>query len=196
MGSSAMLPAQLDAVVFDFDGTLVDTMPAHYAAYRRVFADVGIELTEADYYDNVGGTWREAIPKFLRGRACACSDEELHARKQGRLLAELEVADIPQLPAARLLPLLRGRVPLAIATSGSRATIELVLRRLAWTDAFAAVVTSEDVTRGKPAPELFQLAARRIGVSPERCLAFEDTDDGVAAARAAGMTAVDVRGLA
>ena len=191
-----MLPAQLDAVVFDFDGTLVDTMPAHYAAYRRVFADVGIDLAEADYYDNVGGTWREAIPKFLRGRACACSVEELHARKQARLLAELEVADIPQLPAARLLPVLRGRVPLAIASSGSRATIELVLRRLAWADAFAAVVTSEDVARGKPAPELFLLAARRIGVSPERCLAFEDTGDGVAAARAAGMTVVDVRGLA
>lgn len=186
---------ELNAAIFDFDGTLVDTMPLHYEAYRTTLAASGIELTHDDYYGNVGGTWREAIPKFLRGRACDLTHAEIHERKQRAVLAVMRTTEIPRLAAASLLPLLHGRVPMAIASSGSRATIELIVERLGWRDYFRAIVTAEDVARGKPAPDLFVLAAQRLGMHAQQCIVFEDTDDGIAAAIAARMTPYDVRGV-
>jgi HAD superfamily hydrolase (TIGR01509 family) len=181
------------AIIFDFDGTLVDTMPLHYEAYRRVLADEGIVLAYDDYFDNVGGTARESIPKFLRGRSCRLSAAEIHARKK-QIIAELFASQrVPMLETAKLLPLLFGRWPLALASSGSRPGVEQVLEKLDWRRYFAAVVTGEDAERGKPAPDLFLLAAQRLDAPPEECLVFEDTDAGVAGARAAGMMVFDVR---
>ncbi|MEZ4365363.1 MAG: HAD family phosphatase [Kofleriaceae bacterium] len=180
-------------MVFDFDGTLVDTMPLHYEAYRRTFAEAHLELTPEDFYGNIGGSARETIPRFLRGRSCARSVQELHARKK-EIVAELfATAEVPRLATAMLLPLLHRRIKLALASSGSRPGIELLLTRLDWVRYFDVVVTGEDAARGKPAPDLFLLAARGLDLDPARCLAFEDTDDGVAAAEAAGMTVFDVR---
>jgi beta-phosphoglucomutase family hydrolase len=184
---------QIAAAIFDFDGTLVDTMPLHYEAYRRVLAEEGIELTPEQFYSNIGGNARETIPKLLAGRPCAVPPAELHARKKqlvGRLLAE---DPIPVLETAKLLPVLHTRMPLALASSGSRPGIEIVLTRYDWHRYFQAVVAGEDAPRGKPAPDLFLLAAEKLGVSPEGCLVFEDTDAGVEAARNAGMQVFDVR---
>jgi len=190
------MPDSFDAVLFDFDGTLVDTMPIHYEAYRLAFAEIGIELTHDDFFNNIGGTGLETIPRFLRGRHSSKSTGEIHRRKKELLLSILDEVDIPQLPTSRLLPLLRGRVPLAVATSGARVGVEKMLKRLGWTTCFAAVVTAEDVPQGKPAPDLFLAAAQQLGVDPSRCLAFEDTDDGIASARASGATVIDVRDMA
>lgn len=194
MSAGVSMSAQLDAAIFDFDGTLVDTMPLHYQAYRQTFADAGVALSEQDYFDNVGGTWRETIPRFLRGRECRWTVEQLHDRKQERVLDVLRTVEIPRLAASRLLPLLAGRVRMAIASSGSRATVELIVSRLRWEHYFEAILTGEDAPRGKPAPDLFLRAAERLEIPPTRCLVFEDTDDGIAAAIAAGMTPFDVRG--
>lgn len=185
--------SDIAAAVFDFDGTLVDTMPLHYEAYRRAFADLGLSLAEVDYYGNVGGTARETIPRFLAGRPAPASISEIHVRKQARLAELLADAEIPVLATAALLPLLDRRVPMALASSGSRPGLERMLSRLGWARYFSVVVTGEDAARGKPAPDLFLLAAGRLGVAPGRCMVFEDTDAGVAAGRAAGMTVVDVR---
>jgi HAD superfamily hydrolase (TIGR01509 family) len=180
-------------LIFDFDGTLVDTMPIHYRAYRAAFAEAGVDLAEADFYPHIGGKASETIPKFLRGRPCRASVAELHARKQA-IAAELLLRDdIPVLAAAELLAACRGALPIALASSGSRSGIELVLERLGWRTWFDAIVTGTDAPRGKPAPDLFLLAAEQIRVAPARCVVFEDTDDGVAAARAAGMAVFDVR---
>jgi len=86
-----------------------------------------------------------------------------------------------------------GRIPLAVASGGTRAIIERVLRHLGIRELFTAVVTSEDVVNQKPAPDIFLEAANRIGVPPQFCRAYEDTDLGMQAIRAAGMEAVDVR---
>jgi len=99
----------------------------------------------------------------------------------------------PTLPISKLLPVLAGHIPLAIGSSGSRAGIETVLRLLGWTDYFDVLVTGGDVQAGKPAPDIFLLAASQLNVAPKRCLVFEDTDDGMTAAAAAGIEAVDVR---
>ena len=183
----------LGAVIFDFDGTLVDTMPLHYEAYRRVLADVQVDLSPEDFYGSIGGNAREAIPLFLRGRDCSLTIDEIHRRKKSLVRELLESYEVPILESAKLLPVLFGRIPLALASSGSRPGIETVLERYDWRRYFVAVVTGEDAPRGKPAPDLFLLAAQQVGVPPEACLVFEDTDAGVMAARTAGMGVFDVR---
>jgi len=187
---------RFDAVLFDFDGTLVDTMPIHFEAYRRVFAEMSLDLTHHDFYSNIGGTGMETIPRFLRGRPAPWPTTDIHRRKKERLLVLLDEIELQPLPTAYLLPLLNGRVPMAVATSGARIGVDKMLDRLAWRRYFAAVVTAEDVARGKPAPDLFATAASRLGIAPAACLAFEDTDDGIAAARAAGCQVIDVRAMA
>lgn len=182
-----------EAAIFDFDGTLVDTMPLHYEAYRRVFAELDLELTADDFYGNIGGKAKETIPRFLRGRPCAIDVDELHARKKARLDLLLDEVEIPVLETAKLVPVLASMMKVGLASSGSRPGIEKILGRLGWRAWFGVIVTGEDAPNGKPAPDLFLLAASRLDVDPSRCLAFEDTDDGVSAARAAGMTVFDVR---
>lgn len=191
-----MITSQFAAVIFDFDGTLADTMPLHYEAYRRVFAEMRMELTHDDFYSVIGGTARETIPKFLRGREAPWSVDEIHDRKKKSLLRLLDEVEVQPLPTSHFLRLLHGRVPLAIATSGARVGIERLLDRLGWTHYFAAVVTAEDVRHGKPAPDPYLIAAGKLGVSACDCIVFEDTDDGVSAGRAAGATVIDVRAMA
>ena len=183
----------MQAAIFDFDGTLVDSMPLHFEAYRRTFAEHGLTLPSERFEQSVGGTASETIPLLLGDQRPPVSIPELHARKKAILAAMLADEEIPVLEFAKLLPLLHGRVPVALASSGSRPGIDQMLGRLGWSHYFAVVVTGEDVEHGKPAPDLFLLAADRLGVAPSGCLVFEDTDAGLAAAAAAGMTAIDVR---
>lgn len=184
---------RLNAVLFDFDGTLVDTMPLHYEAYRRTFSEMGLDLTPDEFYPHIGGTGPETIPKFLGGRATSWSVAQIHDRKKLAFLEILNEVEIPQLPAARLLPLLHGRVPMAVSSSGARIGVLAMIERLGWNGYFDAVVTAGDAARGKPAPDLFLKAAELLGVPPEECLVLEDTDDGAAAGRAAGAVVIDLR---
>ena len=184
----------IDAVIFDFDGTLVDTMPVHFEAYRRTFAEMNLELTREAFYESIGGNARETIPKLLAGRAAPLDLAAIHQRKK-QIVSELLTSEpIPVLPAAQLLSAFAGRLPIALASSGSRPGIELVLERFGWRDYFSAIVTGEDVPNGKPAPDLFLRAAEKLGVPAKTCLVFEDTTPGVEAAAAAGMRVFDVRG--
>lgn len=183
----------IKAAIFDFDGTLVDTMPLHYEAYRRVFAELGVDLSRADFFGNIGGKASETIPRFLNGRTVAVGTTEIHRRKKGVVGELLRTEPIVVLEAAQLLRVLKPHLKLAIASSGSRAGIDVVMGRLGWSALFEAVVSGEDVAAGKPAPECFLKAASLLGVDPAACMVFEDTDDGVAAARAAGMQVFDVR---
>lgn len=193
LSSHASAKAQWRAIVFDFDGTLVDTMPLHYEAYRAVFDELSLELTLHDFYNNIGGKANETIPKFLRGRSVPVSIEVVHQRKKAKLYELLQTRVVSVLPLGKLLPLFFQVLPLAIASSGSRAGIEQILQQLNWDCYFQVVVTSEDALHGKPAPDLFLRAAARLNIPAHECLAFEDTDDGVAAARRAGMDVIDVR---
>jgi HAD superfamily hydrolase (TIGR01509 family) len=181
------------AAIFDFDGTLVDTLPLHFEAYCRVLAEVDIVLTADDFYANIGGNARETIPKFLRGRQCPLSTAEIHARKKEMVNILLAESPIPILETAKLLPVFARRLPMALVSSGSRPGIEIVLSRLDWEQYFSVVVTGEDAARGKPSPDLFLLAADKLNVPPEACLVFEDTDAGLEAALGAGMRPFDVR---
>jgi beta-phosphoglucomutase-like phosphatase (HAD superfamily) len=181
-------------IIFDCDGTLADTMPLHWRAWQVITTRHRLHLPEDRFYA-LGGVPSRDILKML-------SDE------QGVPINYLEVAREKE---AEYLPLIAqvepintvvgvarahyGKIPMAVASGGTRTIIGKVLEHLGILNLFDAIVTSEDVQNQKPAPDIFLEAARRIGVPPESCRAYEDTDLGMQAIRAAGMEAVDVRPL-
>src|SRR5215470_3766131 len=184
----------IQGIIFDCDGTLADTMPLHWRAWQVIAARYRIKFPQERFYA-LGGVPSREIVKLLSAEQGLGLDHLAVAReKEGEylpLLAQVE-------PINAVVGIARenaGKVPMAVASGGTRRTIELVLQRLNIRHLFQAVVTSEDVARQKPAPDIFLEAARRIGVPPEFCRAYEDTDLGMQAIRAANMEAVDVRGL-
>ncbi|MFQ6059493.1 MAG: HAD family hydrolase [Anaerolineae bacterium] len=183
------------AVIFDMDGVMVDTAQQHYAAWQRVFAEVGRELSEAEFRTTFGMRNPEILRRFLGDDLPEDKIEELSRRKEAyyRDLVREQVV-----PAPGLLPLLRELkargFKVAVGTSAPYENIELVLGKLGIKGDIDAVVGGADVAQGKPAPDTFLLAARRCGVPPERCLVIEDAPAGLAAARAAGMRCIGVTG--
>ena len=183
---------QPQALIFDCDGTLADTMPLHWQAWQEVTRRYGLEFSEKRFYE-LGGVPSRDILKMLSAEQNRPLDP-LAASK------EKEAAYIPYLPEVRAIePVVKivrenaGKLLMAVASGGNRIHINEVLEHLGLRHYFQAVVTSEDVQRQKPAPDIFLEAARRLGVPPQFCRAYEDTDLGLQAIRAAGMEAVDVR---
>jgi beta-phosphoglucomutase family hydrolase len=183
---------QPQALIFDCDGTLADTMPLHWQAWQDITRRYGLEFSEERFYQ-LGGVPSRDILKML-------SDEQ--GRPLDPLVAskEKEAAYMPHLPQVRAIePIAKivrenaGKLPMAVASGGLQEHINEVLEHLGLRQYFQAVVTSEFVKRQKPAPDIFLEAARRLGVLPQFCRAYEDTDLGLQAIRAAGMEAVDVR---
>lgn len=198
MISANQLTADFDAIMFDLDGTLVDTMPLHYQAYAEVMRTRGLHLSEADFIELVGPPAAEVIGRFI---TAAGGDPEsvdaaaLHDEKKVAFERMLSARRPVRLPAAAILEAVSGKVGCALVSSGNRRGVAAILATLGWSDRFRAIVTGDDVENGKPNPEPYLLAAEMMGVSPERCAALEDTEAGIASARQAGMTAYDVAGL-
>jgi HAD superfamily hydrolase (TIGR01509 family) len=176
------------AFIFDFDGVLVDTMPAHYAAYSGALAELGVPVDRKRFYAQAGMTGREQIRFFCRQAGVEADVEAVYARKNELAAAHREL--VTPIPCnLTLLAAVRERgFPTAIASGSSKPSILPVMKRLRIE--VQVVVSSEDIRRGKPDPELFLTAAARLGVPPERCTVIEDSDVGIQAARAAGMHAL------
>lgn len=182
-------PGEFAAFIFDCDGTLADTMPTHYKAWQHALGANAEKFPEAMFYE-LGGVITARVVEILNERhGLALPVEETVARKEAKFL-ELspEVAAIE--PVVALARAYHGVKPLAVASGGHRRIVMTTLKALGIADLFAAIVTAEDYRRGKPAPDPFLEAALRLGVAPERCLVFEDTVTGIAAATAAGMQSV------
>ena len=181
-------------LIFDCDGTLVDTMPLHWQAWRSVCTRHGIRFEEERFYA-LGGVGSIEIFRMLLAEQGLEGDPVALSREKesGFLPFASQAKGIePVLAIAREN---RGRIPMGVATGGKRVNCTAVLKGVGIHDWFDAIVTSEDVARQKPAPDIFLQAAERIGVPPEACRAYEDTDLGLEAVRAAGMEAVDIRKL-
>ena len=181
-------------LIFDCDGTLADTMPLHWKAWQTVTQRYRLHFPEERFYA-LGGVPSRDILKML-GEEQGLEIDHLAVAK------EKEAAYLPLLPHVREIELITriarenfGLMPLAVASGGMKHVIKQVLDHIGIRQLFAAIVTSEDVEHQKPAPDIFLEAARRIGVPPHCCRAYEDTDLGLHAIRAAGMEAVDVREL-
>ena len=180
------------ALIFDCDGTLADTMPAHYQAWLEVLRPHGIDFPEDRFYA-MGGMPTDKIVVELAGEAGKVLDvDELVRQKAAAFLRKMgEVRPIEKVvDVARAN---RGKLPMAVASGGQRRMVEMTLAQIGVLDWFPVVVTAEDTRHHKPEPDAFLEAARRLGVAPAACTVYEDTDLGLEAARRAGMRAVDVR---
>lgn len=186
------VPADAGGLVFDCDGTIADTMPLHYRAWVAALAEHGAELPEAMFYE-LAGVPTEGIVRILNDRhGHAMPPGETGQRKDG--LFEAMMAEVtPIEPVVAIARRYAGRLPMAVASGGVRPIVVRTLEALGLMDLFPVIVTAEDVVHGKPAPDIFLEAARRLGVPPERCVGFEDGELGLQSARAAGMVAIDVR---
>lgn len=186
-------PPGTTGLIFDCDGTLADTMPAHYKAWLAMLGRFNIPFPEPRFYA-MGGMPTASIIRVLAGEvgvAVTDVDAMVHEKEQ-LFLTHLE-AITPIQPVISIAATHRGKLPIAVASGGYRHTITLTLDRIGIRDWFNAMVTAEDTPRHKPDPDVFLEAARRLGVEATTCVVFEDTDIGLEAARRAGMHGVDVR---
>ena len=186
------LSPEVQAIIFDCDGTLTDSMPAHYHAWRKTFADHGIAFSEERFYA-MGGMPSDKIITIISDEHHKQLDPETVSReKEENFLAFLdEVAPVEKVVA--LAHEQRGRRKLAVASGGFRWVIDRQLEHIGLSEHFDAIVTAEDTQRHKPYPDVFLETARRLGVEPTACLVLEDADLGVEAAQRAGMAVIDVR---
>jgi beta-phosphoglucomutase family hydrolase len=191
---SLTVPPTIKGLIFDCDGTLADTMPMHWRAWQAIAGRYRIHFPIDRFY-SLGGVPSRDILKMLSAEQGLGLDHLAVAREKEAeylpLIAQVE-------PINAVVGVARenfGKLPMAVASGGTRSGIEQVLTHLGIRSLFQAVVTSEMVKHQKPAPDIFLEAARQIGVPPHRCRAYEDTDLGMQAIRQAGMEAVDVRQL-
>src|ERR1700690_1316021 len=185
---------QPQGLIFDCDGTLADTMPLHWHAWQMVTQRHSLHFPEDRFY-SLGGVPSRDILKMLAGEQGRSLDHiaVAHEKEEAYLPFMEEVEPIHAV--VEIAKANHGKIPMAVASGGTEKVIGQVLDRLNIRQLFNAVVTSEMVKNQKPAPDIFLEAARRIGVEPKFCRAYEDTDLGLQAIRAAGMDAVDVRKL-
>lgn len=186
--------SHIQGIIFDCDGTLADSMPLHWRAWQAVTLRHQLHFPEDRFY-SLGGVPSRDILKVLGEEQNIPIDPLAVAKEKEHEYLKLLDQVNPIHEVVGVAHHYAGRIPMAVASGGIKTIIERVLIHLGIRELFQAVVTSEDVTRQKPAPDIFLEASRRLGIPPEKCRAYEDTDLGLQAIRAAGMDAVDVRHL-
>ena len=182
---------EFKAYLFDCDGTIVDSMPLHYVAWRRVFDEYGCSFPEELFYAWGGMPVRAIIAALNEQHGLSMPVEEAALNKE-RYYHEMieELKAVPEVLAH--IEDQHGRIPFAVVSGSTRDSVEISLNALGLLDRFDTLVCAGDYAKGKPDPEPFLTAAQRLGVKPEECLVFEDAETGVMAAKAAGMAVVKV----
>lgn len=185
---------QASALIFDMDGTLIDSMPAHFKAWQQVAQEYGLTLDRNRFYQLGGVPTYETLVILSEEAGVTIDLDAAKSRKES--LYRDYVGDVTEIkPIADIARQYAGTRPVGIATGAGKSNAVSILTRLNLIDLFQTVMTSDDVDRHKPAPDVFLKAAKALNVEPRSCVAFEDTDIGLDAIRSAGMTAIDVRPL-
>jgi len=179
------------AYIFDCDGTIADTMPLHFQAWTRALEELGGSFPEELFY-SWGGKPTYVIIEQLNEKFGTALDPVPSAELKESYFEALIPEVLPIEPVVALVKQFHGTARTAVASGGHREIVIKTLEALKLMPYFETIVGMEDVERGKPAPDPFLEAARRLGVNPEDCLVFEDSPTGIEAARAAGMQYVFV----
>jgi HAD superfamily hydrolase (TIGR01509 family) len=182
--------------IFDCDGTIADSMPLHFRAWRTAFAAHGAPFEFGwELFLSRAGKTLEVTVEELNAQFSTQLDPDAIARTQRETYGALLPDVGPVQPVVEFLRSVAGRRPMAVASGGDLPTVRSTLHTLGVLDLFPVIVTAFDVKHGKPAPDLFLLAAERIAVPASECVVFEDSVLGIEAAERAGMAAVLVRRL-
>jgi HAD superfamily hydrolase (TIGR01509 family) len=187
-----LLPAgTFRAYLFDCDGTIVDSMPLHYIAWKTALAEWSCTFDEGLFYSWGGKPVAEIISTLNAMQGLSMPVAVVSKRKEGlyyQLLPQLKA--IPEV--LEHIEAQHGRIPFAVVSGGHVSSVTRSLTTVNLLDRFETIVGAEDYVNSKPAPDAFLLAAERLGVEPRDCLVFEDTELGIKAATAAGMASVRV----
>jgi beta-phosphoglucomutase-like phosphatase (HAD superfamily) len=179
------------AYLFDCDGTIADSMPLHYVAWKTVLSEWNCEFAEELFYQWGGMPVAEIIATLSQRHGISLPVEDLILRKE-----ELFYVNLPLMkPVPEVLEHIEaryGEIPFAVVSGSTQVSVRASLTTLNLLDRFETLVCAGDYTRGKPHPEPFLLAAERLGIAPEHCLVFEDAQMGIDAATAAGMASVRI----
>jgi HAD superfamily hydrolase (TIGR01509 family) len=175
-------------LIFDCDGTLVDSMPVHFVAWRTALSAAGahFDFSWDEFLSRAGMSLERTTEELETTYGCTL-DRALLTSVKAQTYEALEHLITPIDEVIAFAHAWRGKVPMAVATGSRRSVVERILQRMELLHLFETVVTPADVTHGKPDPDMFLLAAARLGVAPEQCLVLEDGASGFEAARRAGM---------
>lgn len=189
---------QAEAIIFDFDGVIVDTEPLHYAAFQRTLEPIGLHFTWQEYIDTyIGFDDRDAFKHAFSSQTKTISQEELHdlIEQKAAFFQDVIRSGVAAYPGVLdlIAHLSANKVPLAICSGALRSDIDPILEMLGISDCFDVIVTADDVAVSKPDPECYQLAFQRLksahnnSFSKDAALAIEDTPAGISSARSAGL---------
>ena len=182
---------RFEAYLFDCDGTIVDSMPLHYIAWRQVLAEWNCPFDEQLFYALGGAPTREIVTLLNQRQGLSMPPEAVASQKEDLYFERLwQLKAIPEV--VEHIESQYGKIPFAVVSGGTRESVSASLLSVKLLDKFDVLVCAGEYKRGKPDPEAYLLAAAKLGVAPETCLVFEDTDMGILAAGAAGMASVKI----
>jgi beta-phosphoglucomutase-like phosphatase (HAD superfamily) len=187
-----IIEPHIQALIFDCDGTLADTMPLHYLAWQQTMQAVSGDFPEKLFYDLAGASNEKIVTTLNQTFGYQFDVPTLGRDKDERYLNFVTQAK-PIEPVVAIARQYKGRLPMAVATGGTPTLVRSTLAAIGLSDFFEAIVTAHDVAHPKPAPDIFLECARRLGIAPEYCHVFEDADLGIEGAKRAGMTVSDIR---